>query len=67
MNKQRFFRSFLILISRSHVTLVSQAQDRYGQLQEALPSVGVPQLHIFTLFLGHNFGNFIDNFKQKIY
>ena len=49
MNKQRLFRTFLkILINRrSHVTLVSSAQDRYGQLQEADPSVGVPQLKFF--------------------
>ena len=55
MNKQRFFRSFLILICRSHVTLVSPARDRYGQLQEALPSVGVPQLHICSHFVGAYF------------
>ena len=60
MNKQRFFRSFLILICRSHVTLVSPARDRYSQLQEALPSVGVPQLHIlrhfWAIFSGTFFG-----------
>ena len=51
MNKQRLFRTFLkILINRrSHVTLVSSAQDRYGQLQEADPSVGVPQLKSFDI------------------
>ena len=51
MNKQRLFRTFLkILINRrSHVTLVSSAQDRYGQLQEADPSVGVPQLKSFVI------------------
>ena len=59
VNKQRFFRSFLILICRSHVTLVSPARDRYSQLQEALPSVGVPQLHICSHFWGIFSGIFL--------